>query len=849
MKDPFKNQPKRDDEAISRKLKQVAEQTQAETQFAAELEETLRSAHRPRTGWLAAMFPRVTPTLRWVALLILLAVVLSWSIRSLIPAPQPANDATPVTPIRDTPSPEAELRPEVNSTPVLQEGGFDWRQTRLYLSVALPVSPVEAKIYQLKDEEPATIETALALAGHFGIQGEAYQIPGRVPGTFGYMLTDGKQRLYVQSNMKFDYYADYGTYSFMSGNMDITDEQAAPVIDAFLKAHGLDFAFQLVDPQINPGLFYILPLSPDGLPVYHDYNIPARLEVTIDESGQVILLTSYQVAFEETGSYGIRTAQDAFQKVLGQSNGMQNGILEIMRSAGRSEMGFWPRAYPDNQVLTLFGQPAFYSPAQPGGAPFVGIGQFTATGNTVGIETIDRTTYIEATGQFILENGIRKFNVESWKVAEQAESYLSGTLRQEGDRVILTADDGSGEYILPDAPADLLPLDTKIPDEFLAVSGFVVDGRLEWNSIQYSPSGSGGGGGGGSGAGFYQLNLSGTPVPFPTPAAKPETGGSAIYTVVEGDTCGAIGEAFGVSIQSIIAANNLSENCLIRLGDVLVIPPPGSHPANPLIGTKLEKLRGIFNVTIYRQEDGTESKEYSFIGKDGDTNYFFVLNGENLTELEKYHHRPLNIWATIQSADIFGTLVAQLERVEVPFPDLQIQILRGTQRTEVIDGQPVQLFTAEDGTTYVELYPSSDFSDSILGTPGDPVLHEALAIPDETYGGYPTIRIFSSVLATNPNEDDQAELSSTADQPIIVDVEQDPQTYIPPALTIEKVELVYYVPDPTYASQDSNPGPHYIQPAWRFYGHYADGSEVSFLVQALEPEFLLPELEPYTGPG
>jgi LysM repeat protein len=848
MNDPLTNKSNPDDEAISRKLNQVAEQTQANTQFAAELEEKLRSTHHPKTGWLITLFQEVSPTLRWVALMALLIVVLSWSIKSLVPAPQPANDSTPVTPALGTPSPEADVPPEENVTPIPREGGFDWRQTKLYMSAPLPASLAEAKIFQLQDEQPATIESALALAGQFEIQGEVYQIPGRVPGTTGYMVTDGRQRLYVQSNWKFDYYANYGTYSFMGGDKDSTEEQAAPVIDAFLKSHGLDFAYQIVDPQINPGMFYVLPVSPDGLPVYHDYNIPARIEVTIDETGQVILMTSYQVALQETGTYGIRTAEEAFQQVLAQSRGDQNGILEIVRSAGRSETAFWSRSYPDNQTLLLYGQPTFYPSAQPGGAPYIGIGQFTATGNITGIESIDSTTYIEATGRFIVENGVRTFNVESWKVAEQGESYISGTLRQEGDQVLIKADDGSGEYVIPDAPADL-PLNIDIPDEFLSVSGFVVEGRFEWNSIQYSPTGVGGGGGGGSGTGFYKLNLSGTPVPFPEPTSQPGTSiGANIYMVVEGDTLATIASANGISVDELMQANGLIEP-VIFVDQQLIIPPPGSHPANPLVRTRLENLRGILTVTIYRQADGAENKEYSFIARDGNTNYFLILTGDNLAELDKYHHRPLNIWATIKSADSFGTLVAQLERVEVPFPDLEIQILRGTQKTEVIDGQSVQLFTTDDGTTYVELYPSGDFSDSILGTQGDPVLHEALAIPHETYGNYPALRIFSSVLATNPNEDDQAELASTADQPIIVDVEQDPQTYVPPALTIEKVELVYYVPDPAYASQAVNPGPYYVQPAWRFYGHYADGSEVSFLVQALKEGFLLPELVPYSGPG
>jgi len=63
------------------------------------------------------------------------------------------------------------------------------------------------------------------------------------------------------------------------------------------------------------------------------------------------------------------------------------------------------------------------------------------------------------------------------------------------------------------------------------------------------------------------------------------------------------------------------------------------------------------------------------------------------------------------------------------------------------------------------------------------------------------------------------------------------------------VELVYYAPDPRTRRQDVGSDAIYLQPAWRFYGHYSDGSEAEFLVQALRQEFLLPELEPYTGPG
>jgi hypothetical protein len=59
------------------------------------------------------------------------------------------------------------------------------------------------------------------------------------------------------------------------------------------------------------------------------------------------------------------------------------------------------------------------------------------------------------------------------------------------------------------------------------------------------------------------------------------------------------------------------------------------------------------------------------------------------------------------------------------------------------------------------------------------------------------------------------------------------------------------IPDPLYGTLDPNAGaaPQYIQPAWRFYGHYSNGDEFEFLVQALKQEFLLPELAPYRTPG
>jgi len=69
-----------------------------------------------------------------------------------------------------------------------------------------------------------------------------------------------------------------------------------------------------------------------------------------------------------------------------------------------------------------------------------------------------------------------------------------------------------------------------------------------------------------------------TQTPIPTETALPPFD----YTVREGDlSCGVISANFGVSVQSIVILNNLSSDCLIRVGQVLKIPYPTPTPAPP----------------------------------------------------------------------------------------------------------------------------------------------------------------------------------------------------------------------------------------------------------------------------
>src|SRR5512138_804482 len=209
MNDKFTNNVEHEED-IARKLSQVAEQTRASGQFATDLEERLRSAHRPRTGWLAA-FDQVSPTLRWVALMVLLALVLSLSIKTLIPAPQPAAQNTPVNPALPTltPAPDNTLE----NTPAPQGESFDFRGAKLYMNASLPDSPVQASVYQLLDAEPASAEYAKSLANQFGIEGDVYLTQGQVQGSQAFMVTDGKQQLVVNSETNYTYISDLVTNS------------------------------------------------------------------------------------------------------------------------------------------------------------------------------------------------------------------------------------------------------------------------------------------------------------------------------------------------------------------------------------------------------------------------------------------------------------------------------------------------------------------------------------------------------------------------------------------------------------------------------------------------------------
>ncbi len=835
-----------EDDATFEALQALADKVNPNPQFKSALEADLKSSHRPRASFHSTR----RDVLQFAGLavaLTALAFFLNWAFHSVAPIPLVGGSGT-ATPVTEKAMP----------TPTGQE--YDYNGTKLYLNAPLPDAPSEANIYTARPDQPATIESARALASRFGIEGQVYVTPGELPDTTNFMVTAGGPRIYVRSDNYFSYHKNYGD-TFI-GSKTLTDEQAAAAIDAFLKSHGFDFEYQIEHaPQIY-GEYYVVPQL-DGLPLRYDYLMPARLDILLDDSGQVLSVYGALLNTDKVGAYGIRTAEEAFQQIL---NNAQVGVEQGMRSAGMLDEKVWFRQYPDNQAVILYDQVSVLAAAESGQSPLITVNDQVVTGNTAGLEALQEGVFVEASGQFVTENSIRTFRVDKWKYTSAQAITLTGTFQKDGDQVYFDITDTSdpnavlpARYLIPNPPDDL-PFNTNASTEQVMLSGVspLNESTIEWTMIQYFPAGgNGGGGGGGGGHGFYQLNLTGTPMPLPTAEPAPQsTNGESpsanaqTYVVQDGDTLAKIASDFGISVDELMHANGLSDT-MVFVGQTLVIPSGlASTPQ------AVEGQRGILSVNIYNQAGGGQRVKYGLATGDP-IHPFMRAEGENLGSLQDYQNRPVDIWGTVDHIDENGIPIVKVDRFEIPYPDLKFQVLKGTEKTINIQDQTALLFTSEDGKSYVQLAPNcSDVigPESVVGTgqPGEPLLLEALIIPDLTFGDYPAICVFSTSMAVNPKNGQPMELTVTADQPTITTEQpgEQPTGSLPTAtMTIEKVELVYYISDPRYAVADPTADPAYIQPMWRFTGHYNDGSTFEFLVQALRDEFLSPEIQTIQGPG
>jgi hypothetical protein len=203
----------------------------------------------------------------------------------------------------------------------------------------------------------------------------------------------------------------------------------------------------------------------------------------------------------------------------------------------------------------------------------------------------------------------------------------------------------------------------------------------------------------------------------------------------------------------------------------------------------------------------------------------------------------VDIWG-VARADKNGGFAFKVDRYEIPFPDLQFQMIKGKQKTTTTTmGAAAMLFTTEKNITYIQLDISgATFNlEGSKGTPpsSDSIFLEALIIPNETFSGYPVIRVFNSFSAVDSTTGKPMKYAITAGDPAVMEIDKE----FPVSATIEKIDLIYFTPNYRYGPPEPNSEPPYAQPFWRFYGHYDNGDAFEILVQALKNEYLLPEIQ------
>ncbi len=138
--------------------------------------------------------------------------------------------------------------------------------------------------------------------------------------------------------------------------------------------------------------------------------------------------------------------------------------------------------------------------------------------------------------------------------------------------------------------------------------------------------------------------------PTATPS-NPNRVSNTSYTVVPGDTLSKIAARYNISVQDLIAANNLANPSLIRAGQVLTIPAPGTHPVTqstaasaPASANTSGKwiLIDISEQHTYAYED--KKLVYSFVASTGIGNSTRIGTFKVLDKIPNAYSNAFGIW-------------------------------------------------------------------------------------------------------------------------------------------------------------------------------------------------------------
>ncbi len=725
---------------------------------------------------------------------ILLLAGLIWSIQNLLPntpAAQPPVEATPTETAPPTeaapPEPTTESTPEPEiSTPASIPYHISLLPgVEIELQANLPEGPAQAGVYEQLDDESLTPENARAMAQRLGVDGTVYQTPSDSPQQTVYNVSDGKNTIIlVNSPYRFNYFKNTDATHGPEVS-SLTLEEKISKAEAYLTAAGLlPETYRVEVPEAYPDQVRFQPTIGDAPLWIYALQAPT-ITVTMDAQGEVIGLGYERVITQPAGEFPIRSAQEAWERLV--SGEPTWGVEYIdMTPVEAPDIKWWSRSYPQGEAITLFNYLTVYIPISPTDAQRLALGDYTLQGNTQGMVEANRPgTFFQAWGKLVDEF---TFEVSGWQVSPFPDESLEGSLERQDSKAYLATE--NGRLLLPELPDELvdgLRLRTR------GVRLEQPEPTFDWSYVETGEFTNHGSGGGGGGSSFARLTLSGD-------GGMDNTSLEAEFPVIEP----------GTLIEAITGTLNLQKN---------------SYP-----GGKQETITSVY-LNDENQIPGI---------------WELRLEGDGISGIEAYNTLPVRIWGTVTSQLPTGQLVVDVERYEPVYPGMQIEAWIGTWEVVNLDGKDIILFSADDGSQFILAgsiefdpdefvgYPSSPDTGEGGSPPGSRALLEGVRLPNKTYAGYPLVEERSAAMAEDGMTLEGYEITS---DDIWVNEQAAPQGG---RLKIERVELAYRANDMRFGPYDPAGGPLYVQPVWSFYGHYEDGREIQFQVQALRDEYLKP---------
>jgi Putative zinc-finger len=749
-------------------------------------------------------------TAAWTSLAVLFVLAITWSISNLLAHPPVAGEQTS-TPQEIASTPTAQTAPRLTQQPALTPLPPESRSNPLFpgvqfeLGAELPPAPEQVTVYVQQLPEPASLEAIRQMAARLGLEAPVYQRPGEGPEPV-YVVSDGFHSMTFPygSAEVFLYVANEGS-ALSTHGPERPFEELSQAASAFLTEAGLLENTPVPEhlPNSTNGVGFTRTL--EGRPVINGigYAPGHGVEVEFDPDGKVSQVNYGPFRALPAGEYPILSAEQAWEAFLS-GKAMNRLRYGVSGAYIPSSLQTWQRSYPTGEPIHMYGYVSVLQPAEPGGTPLASFNNWLVAGANASTFASQTSPYEfwHAWGQMQPdEQGRLAFHVEGWEISPYEERYLQGSIHHQGEKAWLETDEG--DFDLPELPAD-------VPEGvFTEARGVVAtQGVLDWWLIQTG-----------------------------TPAA---TGYSMMEACMGGGGGGGGDDFGGGAFRRVSLLSEQAEST----------STPATMPSPFQPGQAVDGASGTASVQQHISIEGSSQIEFYFSGEPVGSftdPWAAHLSGEGAQGLMDLNDLPVRIWGRVSGIGSDGWPNIEVERFEEVYPGLRFQAWLGTWQAVTLEGKDVVVLTTVEGEKFV-LSSSIDYGSSgAAGLEGDRIVIEGLAIPGQTFGGYPVITEFSSTVMSG----DQTDLSAyeiTSNKPRVYD-ESTGETAQALKLSgrarAEKVELVYATAsmagcrggNPT----ESNPelAPYlYVQPVWRFTGSFEDGRTFEIQIQALDEAYL-----------